>query len=241
MSVGIQVGVTPGADCQYLTDQTEQLAVVMSPEYHQRERYGALLAAGFRRSGHLIYRPHCPSCQACQALRVDVDHYRPSKSQKRHRSQLKRLTMHVSDQLDDHWFELYDRYITARHSEGNMYPAKRQDFLDFIHSDWLTPRFIHLYQNEEQRSRLIAVAVSDVVDDGLSALYTFFDPHHRFSLGRVSIQAQLQLAKSMQLPWLYLGYQIDACAAMRYKADYYPHQRFINQQWRAISWPVIPQ
>ncbi|SIN93405.1 arginyltransferase [Salinivibrio sp. ES.052] len=241
MSVGIQVGVTPISSCQYLADQNEQLAVVLSGDYHQPERYGALLAAGFRRSGNLIYRPHCPQCQACQALRVDVAHYRPSKSQKRHRSQLKRLTLQVSENLDENWFALYDSYITSRHATGNMYPANRQDFLDFISSQWLSPRFIHLYQDEEKGLRLVAVAVIDVVDDGLSALYTFFDPHHAFSLGRVCIQAQIQLAHALHLPWLYLGYQIDACTTMRYKADYYPHQRFINQQWRAFSWTVIPQ
>nr|WP_198534551.1 arginyltransferase [Salinivibrio kushneri] len=241
MSVGIQVGVTPAASCQYLPDQQEQLAVVMSADYHTPEKYAALLAAGFRRSGNLIYRPHCPQCQACQAIRIDVNQYQPSKSQKRHRSQLNRLEVKVSDQLDANWFALFQRYIAARHADGNMYPAKRQAFLDFIGSDWLSPCFIHLYQRDHQQLTLVAIAVTDVVDDGLSALYTFFEPDHRFSLGRVSIQAQLQLANSLELPWLYLGYQIDACSAMRYKADYYPHQRFINQQWRAFTWPVIPQ
>ncbi|OOF13397.1 MULTISPECIES: arginyltransferase [unclassified Salinivibrio] len=238
MSVALKVGLTPASRCQYISTENEQLAVVLSPDMHHPEGYQQLINAGFRRSGNMMYRPHCPHCNACQSLRIDVAAYQPSKSQKRHRSQLKRLRVKVSDQLDPNWFSLYDQYITARHADGNMYPAKAEDFIAFTHSDWLHPCFIHLYDPDGGEETLVAIAVTDVLSDGLSALYSFFDPFHRFSLGRVCIQAQLEYASAEKKSWLYLGYQIDDCPAMRYKADYFPHQRFINHQWRLFSLPI---
>ncbi len=223
----LQLGIMPEGKCSYLPDQTESLAVVLEPELHSNQGYDLLLANGFRRNGNYIYRPNCRACQACQSIRVNVNTFKPSKTQKKQINQLSTLNMVVSDTMDADWFALYERYIKIRHRNGSMHPADCNDFLSFIQSEWQETRFLHLYDKDT----LLGIAVTDVVKQGHSALYTFFDPEHPWSLGTLFILAQIQHTQLCQLPWLYLGFQIDDCAAMAYKKRFRPHQRFIKHQW----------
>ena len=223
----IKLGVMAASPCNYLPLEKESIAIVMDDDVLSSDGYNALVQAGFRRSGNNIYRPHCGACTACHSLRVSVEHFQPSKSQKRQLNQLKRLDLQLKDALDDNWFELYDRYISARHRDGSMYPARKDDFLSFVQSDWLTVRYLHVYD----QGRLIAIAVTDDVDAGYSAIYSFFDPDHSWSLGSLCVLAQLTLASENQKPWLYLGFQIDACSAMSYKEKFKPNQRYIAGEW----------
>lgn len=223
----IKIGVMAPSTCSYLPSQQESVAVLLDPDLHSAAGYDALIQAGFRRSGNNIYRPHCQACTACHSLRVDVAHFTPSRSQKRHLSQLKRLTVVAKETLDPAWFSLYERYISARHRNGSMYPANKRDFSSFVQSDWQPSCFIHLYQDET----LIGVAVTDILDNGYSAIYSFFEPEHNWSLGSLCVLAQLQLAQENNIPWLYLGFQIEDCMAMNYKKKFKPHQRYIAGEW----------
>ncbi|RXJ73536.1 arginyltransferase [Veronia nyctiphanis] len=223
----IQLGIMPPSPCSYLPDEVESVAIVLDPEVHSKEAYQSLLESGFRRSGNNIYRPQCVKCKACQSLRIPVNNFIPSTSQKRQINQLKRLRVDFKASLDKNWFALYERYIEARHRSGSMYPADRNDFLSFIGSEWMHTEFMHVYQDET----LIAVAVTDISSEGYSALYSFFEPHHKWSLGSICVLAQLQHARDKGIPWLYLGFQIDGCEAMNYKSKYKPNQRFIAGQW----------
>ncbi|MBV7297610.1 arginyltransferase [Enterovibrio paralichthyis] len=223
----IKFGIMAPSNCSYLPGQQESVAVLLEPDMHSEEGYNLLIQSGFRRSGNNIYRPHCLACTACQSLRINVAEFAPSKSQKRHISQLKRLHTVISDQLDDNWFALYEHYISVRHRNGSMYPANKNDFLSFVQSRWQRSLYLHLYEN----GQLIAIAVTDVLDNGLSAIYSFFDPEHPWSLGSLCVLAQIRLAQDYQLPWLYLGFQIDECSAMNYKRKFNPHQRYVAGEW----------
>ncbi|CAH0525575.1 arginyltransferase [Vibrio hippocampi] len=224
----IRIGLSQPHACSYLANQMEQVAVVLEQSYHYQDAFEMLLANGFRRSGNTIYKPHCRQCQACQAIRVSIPDFTPSKSQKRLNNKCQALTWQLKQQLDEGWYSLYERYITARHSDGSMYPPNTQVFHDFAKCGWLTMHYLHIYEGE----KLVAVAVTDVLSNSASAFYTFFDPDYPLSLGTYAVLCQIELCQQRQFQWLYLGYQIDECAAMNYKTRFVPHQRLVNQRWQ---------
>ncbi len=223
----LQLRLTPEQPCPYLSGQKERIALVIDKSYLSPKGYDLLAQQGFRRTGEHIYSPYCKNCQACQSLRVDVNHFTPSKNQKKQLKQLGKLEVIFKEKLDDNWFSLYESYIEQRHRTGSMYPANKASFIEFTHSKWQPVIFMHLYENK----KLIAIAVTDVLNTGLSALYTFFAPEHPYSLGSICILAQLTKAKQLNLPWLYLGFQIDACQTMKYKTKFKPNERFIKGRW----------
>ena len=230
-SSALCVGLTQTHTCGYLNNKDERLAVILEPELHSVVGYNSVIQDGFRRSGETLYRPQCPNCNACESLRVNVEKFTPSKSQKRQLKQLAQLQLQLKTQLDDNWFAIYDDYISQRHRNGSMYPADKERFLSFIQTAWQKTQYLHLYQNE----KLIAVAVTDILPEGWSAIYSFFTANHAWSLGTLCVLAQLQLAKQQNIPWLYLGFQIDQCNAMKYKKDFKPHQRYINEAWQNVE------
>ena len=223
----IQIGITHETNCPYLPEQQERLGFCLDPICHSTKSYASLLTMGFRRNGNHIYRPECKNCQACQSLRVDALNFSPSKTQKKQRNQLKNFNIEMRSDLDPNWFALYEKYIAARHRHGDMYPADCESFLSFIQSQWQTTEYLHLYQDDI----LLAIAVMDVVEDGYSALYTFFEPEHPWSLGTLAILAQIEQAKKTKRPWLYLGFYIEACDAMKYKIKYRPNERYNGSTW----------
>ncbi|MCF2950053.1 arginyltransferase [Paraglaciecola aquimarina] len=228
----MKFGLTQAFPCSYLTDQQEQLLVLMPDLAPTAEHYDYLIGAGFRRSGLQIYRPHCQACKACEAIRLPVNQFALSKSQKRILNRNKDLIIKVSEQDKPEYYPLYESYINQRHADGSMYPASRQQYDGFILSPWDNALFIEFYAETE----LIGVAVTDNLPKSLSALYTFFKPTEgKRSLGTYAILQQIDLAKSMNKAFLYLGYQIDACAKMNYKQNFLPHERFFNEKWQLIA------
>lgn len=225
----IRVGLTDNHPCSYLFGQVERVAVALDPSLHNAENYEQLLANGFRRSGDTIYKPYCDHCSACQALRVSVPNFSPSKSQKRLLNKTK-ATYHwqLKPDMDSHWFELYSQYIEQRHRSGSMYPPRKDEFDKFASSNWLDTRYLHIYIADQ----LAAIAITDILPNSASAFYTFFDPNASLSLGTLSVLTQLELCKSMGKQWLYLGYQIDECPAMNYKVRFHPHQKLVKQRWQ---------
>lgn len=224
----IKIGLSPEHSCSYLAEQQERVAVVLEQELHTEANYEVFLANGFRRSGNMIYRPHCRSCQACQPIRLCIADIHWSKSQRRLLNKARHLTWELKETLDENWFALYERYINARHQSGSMYPANPDLFTDFIFAQWMSPKLLHLYDND----KLIAVAVTDSVPNALSAFYTFYDPDYPLSLGTLCVLLQIQHCQKMQKDWLYLGYQIDECPAMNYKVRFQRHQKLVNQRWQ---------
>ncbi|CAH0533366.1 Aspartate/glutamate leucyltransferase [Vibrio stylophorae] len=224
----INLGLTPIHACSYLSGQQERLGVVMDEIWHQNSHYELLLAAGYRRSGDIIYKPMCPKCSACTPIRYDVMAFTPSRSLKRLKNQIQSMRWHFSSELDPQWFSLYQQYINTRHQDGSMYPADRQSFLQFSHSEWQNIQYLHLYQEE----RLIAIAVTDITPHALSAVYSFFDPQHKLSLGSACLLIQLEQAKIWQKTWIYPGYFIEQCQKMNYKSRFHPHEKLSKQGWQ---------
>jgi arginine-tRNA-protein transferase len=229
----MKFGLTQQFTCNYLPEQKEQLIVSMAPSDELSQAYSELMHIGFRRSGEQLYRPQCPSCNRCQSIRVLTSHFVPTKSQKRVLSRNGDWRVRVSEHERDDYYPLYERYIEALHSDGSMYPPSYEQYRNFIRCQWQQPIFIEARKTD---GTLLAVAVTDKVKDGLSALYTYYCPdHEKYSLGKYMIMQQMKQAQEMGLQFLYLGFQIDECRKMNYKTAFHPYQRLIDNVWHTFT------
>ncbi|MDC3214177.1 arginyltransferase [Pseudoalteromonas distincta] len=227
-----RVGLTQEFDCSYLPNRQEQLLVILDSSCYSTDKFESLLGLGFRRSGNQIYRPHCPICSACNSVRVLAQDFIPSKSQKRKLNKAKsQFEVKYSTQERPEYYPLYSKYITMRHQDGSMYPPEKEQFQSFLLCSWLKITFIELWHQDT----LVAVAVTDCMNSSISAIYTFFDPDfEHYSLGSVMILEQLKFAKEQNKQYVYLGYQIDECDKMKYKTQFLPAQKQLNDEWVAI-------
>lgn len=217
--------------CQYLAANQAKSMFVDSSITIDRYFYQHLLEVGFRRSGNFVYRPHCSNCKACVSVRVPVQHFIPRRSQRRCWERVSE-DLQVSRRMPlfrpEH-YALYQCYTAARHSDGNMVYATPQDYLDFLTTNWCPTMFVEL----RLHTKLIAVAVTDVLPNALSAVYTFFDPEQsHYSPGVLAILWQIHEAQRRNLPYVYLGYWISNCQKMCYKEQYRPLEAWNGQDWR---------
>lgn len=230
-----QLGISKTFPCNYLPEEEERLLIAVDDRLHTPDKYEWLMTQGFRRSGDQSYRPHCPNCSACHSVRVQVQNFIPSKSQKRSLKRNKHFNILQSSHLKDNYYPLFENYINTLHHDGSMFPASFEQFQGFLSSNLTKQLFIETWEpasDEHEEDKLICVAVTDVLTHGLSAVYTFYHPDYRANgLGVFSILTQLRLCDEMNLPFLYLGYQIDECKKMNYKNRYFPFERFIDGQW----------
>lgn len=238
------LGLTKEFPCNYLPDQQERLLIAVDERLQNSDSYTWLMTQGFRRSGAQSYRPECPQCNACQSIRVLVNDFAPSKSQKRSKKRNNHFIIKQSSLLKNSYYPLFEQYINTLHSDGSMYPATFQQFESFLSSDLTTQLFIETWapaEDNNSEATLICVAVTDVLSNALSAVYTFYHPDYKANgLGVFSILTQLRFCQEMSLPYLYLGYQIDDCKKMNYKDRYLPFERFVDGEWR-LSNKRIPQ
>lgn len=231
-----QVGITKTFPCSYLPDHEERLLIAVDPRLQNNHSYSLLMTEGFRRSGDQAYRPHCPQCNACQSVRVVVDQFSPSKSQKRSLKRNAGLIISTSDHLKEDYYPLYENYINTCHQDGSMFPANYQQFETFLSSKLTTQLFIETWLEQDNKKQLLCVAVSDILINGLSAVYTFYHPDYKANgLGVFSILTQINYCKSHNLPYLYLGYQINDCQKMNYKNRYFPYEKYIAHQWLRVE------
>jgi len=196
--------------------------------------YNQLIQHGFRRSGQYSYRPHCNSCQACIACRIPASEFIMNRSQQRCLKKNNDLNLSVIKAgYTDEYFELYQRYLNSRHGDGSMaYPAK-EDFEQFLYCNWCDTRFLEWRLN----GQLIAVAVTDFVSDGLSAVYSFFDPELKNrGLGTYCILQQIAYAKQLELEYIYLGYWIENHNKMHYKINFRPLQLYLDGKWLELQY-----
>jgi len=235
-SSSFKVGVTEVFPCSYLPEAKERLLIAVDERLQNHQGYSMLMAEGFRRSGEQSYRPHCPNCNACQSIRVLVNEFTPSKSQKRSTKRNSHFEIKTSDQLKDNYYPLYEKYINTCHQDGSMFPANQQQFKSFLSSKLTKQLFIETWREINGEKELICLAVTDVLMNGLSAVYTFYHPELRTNgLGVFSILTQIKLCKQNNLKYLYLGYQIDECQKMNYKNRYFPFEKFTEQEWLLVK------
>ncbi|NOX76292.1 MAG: arginyltransferase [Gammaproteobacteria bacterium] len=217
-------------DCSYLPERTA-ITVFADPDaLMSMTQYSALAALGFRRSGAHVYRPHCPHCRACVAARLPVAQFTPNRIQRRTRRVLPEISVTtMAPEFREEQFELYRRYISTRHHGDGMDDMDPDKYLEFLNCDWAHTEFVEFRADQQ----LVAVAVMDVLTQGLSCVYTFFDPAMADkSLGRLVLLWQIQEAARRALPWLFLGYWIGGCRKMQYKQEYRPIELFLDGRWQ---------
>ena len=192
--------------------------------------YERLINYGFRRSGSYIYTPNCPRCNACQSMRVPIDRFSANRSQQRAIKRNADLTVTCKPAAyEQEHFELYRRYINVRHSGSSMENPNPMEYMNFLNSSWSETYFYEIRLD----GKLIAVTVADKLSNGLSAVYSFYEPDEaRRSLGKFAILHLISNAKAQHLEWLYLGYWIDGCQKMQYKIEYQPAEIFYNGCWK---------
>ena len=220
--------------CGYFPDRIARDLVIDPRDPQLAQHYSTALGWGFRRSGDLVYRPHCRGCRACLAVRIPVHEFTPSRSQRRCLARNVDLDVRiVPAQYDDEHLTLYRRYLRSRHPGGGMDEHGAAEFEQFLVGRWSDGRFLELREHASQQ--LLAVAVTDRVERALSAVYTFYDPDQPMrGLGTLAILHQIAWAKRDRYPHLYLGYWIAGHEKMDYKRRFQPLQGFDGRQWRQL-------
>lgn len=226
--------LTAKHSCSYLENESASNIFVDPNIRIDQQAYNTLSQFGFRRSGTHIYRPQCEQCTACIPYRVLTEYFTPNRSQRRCIQKNTDLRIFKTKSIDSNeCYELYEHYIKSRHNDGDMYPPTRTQFDDFLSNPWGNTEYI-LFKDPDDK--LLSVAVTDILTDGLSAMYSFFDcTQAKRSLGIFNILYQIQLARDTGLPYLYLGYWIKNCSKMRYKQDYMPSQLFNGESWISVN------
>lgn len=220
---------TPPHKCSYLSEQ-QAVTLFADPQFPKNMRlYSALMGYGFRRSGTHLYIPRCDNCNACISVRIPVDEFTPSKSQNRISRKNRDLRINaVPAGFRQSHFELYEKYLARRHPGGGMDNPTPATYSEFLITDWADTLFYEFILED----RLVAVAVTDLLDDALSAVYTFYDPDIiSRSPGKFAILFQINEARKLGLKWLYLGYWIKESKKMNYKSEFRPQQHYYASQW----------
>lgn len=226
---GLKFFSTSAHPCSYLPEQ-QAVTLFADPKSKLSEHiYSELSDLGFRRSGNYLYRPHCGPCQACVPVRIPVDRFAPSRSQQRNWKLNQDLEVSQrAPVFDEEHYALYERYIRERHFDGDMFPPSEEQYRSFLNSDWCNTRFYEF----RLHGRLLAVAACDQLEQGLSAVYTFYDPDEgKRGLGTYAVLWQIEETRRLGLYALYLGYWIKNCQKMRYKIAYRPIELLINHEW----------
>ena len=221
---------TPAHACSYLPEH-DATTLFVDPDYPKDAGIYTLLSQnGFRRSGEHVYRPNCRQCEACVPVRVPVARFHPSRSQRRTLRANRDLDVSAcAGRFDREHFDLYCRYQKGRHEGGGMDNPTPKQYREFLLSSWADTL---LYEFRHGR-RLLAIAVMDRLADGLSAVYTFFEPElAKRSLGTFCILWEIEQARRLGLDWLYLGYWIAESRKMAYKQEFLPQERFLDGRWR---------
>jgi arginine-tRNA-protein transferase len=225
----LKVYTTYPHSCSYLPEREATTLFVDPRTPMSGSLYSQLSLLGFRRSGSHLYRPNCGSCSACIPARVPVAKFSARRSQRRcWRLNGDVEVRELEDIQSDVAFDLYQRYIETRHHDGDMYPPSREQYQSFLSDEWGVTRFFGMYLENE----LVGVAVADAMDDGLSAIYTFYEPSlHARSLGTFAVLWQIEAARDLGVNYVYLGYWIKQCTKMAYKTQFRPLELYVNGNW----------
>jgi arginine-tRNA-protein transferase len=229
----IQFYVTGPYDCSYLPAERARSQVATPNHVIDTPIYSELVRNGFRRSGVFTYRPYCDQCQACVPVRIPVDQFVANRSQRRTAARLGRLSGTERPLgFDDEHYALYKRYQEQRHAGGGMDQDSREQYAHFLLQSHVDTRLIEF----RDAGVLRMVCIIDRLTDGLSSVYTYFDPNiPGASYGTWGVLWQIEVCRALDLPYLYLGYWIRDSRKMAYKAHFKPLEGRIGGQWQTLS------
>lgn len=229
----LQFYLTAPYPCSYLPDHVARSQVAAPGSLIDTGVYSELVRLGFRRSGQHVYRPRCDACRACVAARVPVAEFEPGRTQRRCLKRNADIRLRLLPlAFEEAHYRLYRRYQSVRHAGGGMDHDDRDQFCNFL----LQSRVDSVLAEFSLDGEVIMVALVDKLIDGLSAVYTFFDPElDKRSLGTYGVLTQIELAREIGLPYLYLGYWIETCGKMAYKRSFQPLEGLVDGRWKRLE------
>ncbi len=237
-----QFYVTAPQPCPYLDGRVERKLFTALQGDHANILNDALSQQGFRRSQNVLYRPSCSDCNACLSARIRVADFKPKRSHKR----ILRKNAHLRREATSPWateaqYNLFRTYLAARHADGGMADMDVFEFASMVEETPVRSRVVEYMSPSEDGSKredLTAVCLTDVLEDGLSMVYSFFDPAmERLSLGTYMILDHIRIAQEAELPHIYLGYWVPGSQKMNYKANFGALEVYRGGSWQIVDDP----
>lgn len=239
-----QFYVTAPQPCPYLDGKVERKLFTALYGGGAKGLNDSLSQQGFRRSQNVLYRPTCLGCSACMSARVLAADFEPSRSQRRTLKRNSALTREVkAPWATEEHYDLFEKYLETRHADGGMAGMDMFEFAAMIEETPVQSRVIEYCEtNDEGEQILMAACLTDVLHDGLSMVYSFFDPSLKNrSVGAFIILDHIRMARQAGLPYVYLGFWVPGSEKMSYKANYRPLQVFKNGEWQKLTDEMIAE